>query len=177
MELKLTRKIFTNKSTIGQLTVDGRPECVTLEDVVRPSKIQDETAIDAGRYEVVITFSNKFKKFLPLLLNVPKFEGIRIHSGNAAKDTRGCILVGQTEGADFIGNSRVAFDSLFKKLQAASKKEKIFIEIVEQRSRGLAGGSKRSSKSSKKRTAKKSGGAKRAAKKSSKSRRAAKKES
>ncbi|HVF49682.1 MAG TPA: DUF5675 family protein [Pyrinomonadaceae bacterium] len=175
MELKLTRKIFTNKSTIGELTVDGKPECVTLEDVVRASKIQDETAIDAGRYEVVITFSNKFKKFLPLLLNVKNFEGIRIHSGNAAKDTRGCILVGQTEGADFIGNSRAAFDSLFKKLQVASKKEKIFIEIVEQRSRGMAGSGKRSS--SKKRTAKKAGSGKRSAKKSSKSRRAAKKES
>jgi hypothetical protein len=61
---------------------------------------------------------------------VPNFTGIRIHPGNVAADTEGCILVGQTEGKDFIGNSRAAFKPLFAKLEAALKKEKIFIEVV-----------------------------------------------
>ena len=61
--------------------------------------------------------SNRFKKVMPLLLNVPEFEGIRIHSGNTNHDTEGCILVGKTRSTDFIGGSRTAFTSLMAKLQ------------------------------------------------------------
>ena len=64
---------------------------------------------------------------MPLLLNVPNFEGVRIHSGNTNHDTEGCILVGQTRSKDFIGQSRKAFDKLFKKLETAKE---ITIEIV-----------------------------------------------
>ena len=56
---------------------------------------------------------------LPLLLNVPEFEGVRIHSGNSNHDTEGCILVGKTRSKDFIGQSRKAFDTLFEKMQKA----------------------------------------------------------
>src|SRR5436305_2999778 len=103
MQLQLTRKTFSDKSTMGELLVDGKFECFTLEDMVRPEKIKHETAIPAGRYEVAISFSDKFQKLLPLLLNVPNFEGIRIHSGNTDKDSSGCILVGRTKAVDFIG--------------------------------------------------------------------------
>ena len=133
MELKLVRKIFTDKSTIGDLSVNGAFECVTLEDPPREVKIKGETAIPAGRYEIAVTFSNKFGKFLPLLLNVPGFDGIRIHPGNTPKDTLGCILVGQGKGVDSISNSRLAFLPLFEKIQAVLRSEKVFIEITEER--------------------------------------------
>lgn len=130
MNLRVLRKTFTEESTIGELSVNGAFECFTLEDKVRAVKIHGKTAIPAGIYEVTITFSDKFKKPLPLLMNVPNFAGIRIHSGNVAADTEGCILVGKTKSANAIGSSRVAFKSLFAKIEVALKKEKVFIEVV-----------------------------------------------
>jgi hypothetical protein len=130
MNLKLVRKTFTEESTIGELSVNGKFECFTLEDKVRAVKIHGRTAIPEGIYEVIISFSDKFRKQLPLLLNVPNFAGIRIHSGNTAADTEGCILVGTTKGNNAISSSRIAFNALFPKLQAALQKEKIFIEVV-----------------------------------------------
>ena len=121
MELLLKRIHKTETSTIGELSIDGKFECYTLEDVERAVKIKNETAIPKGKYKVIITPSNRFKRDLPLLQNVPGFEGIRIHSGNTNHDTEGCILVGQTRAADFIGNSRKAFDKLFAKMQKASE--------------------------------------------------------
>lgn len=132
MNLKLTRVILTDRSTIGALTIDGEDECFTLEDRVRPpgaEKVPGKTAIPAGRYEVIISYSQRFKRALPLLLNVPNFQGIRIHPGNTEVDTHGCILVGRTKGPDFIGESRIAFEQLFEKLQKAALKEKIYIKI------------------------------------------------
>lgn len=134
MQLQLIRKLFSDKSTIGEMSVDGTFECFTLEDVVRPEKIKNETAIPAGKYEIIITRSVHFKnKLLPLLLNVPNYEGVRIHSGNRPEDTEGCILVGRTKTEDFVGESRLAFQPLFDKMQAALETEKIFIEITEER--------------------------------------------
>jgi hypothetical protein len=130
MNLKLVRKRLTEESTIGVLSVNGKTECFTLEDKVRAIKLPGKTAIPSGIYEITITFSDRFKKPLPLLLNVPNFTGIRIHSGNTAADTEGCILVGQTEAKDFIAKSVAAFKPLLTKLEAALKKEKIFIEVV-----------------------------------------------
>ena len=121
---------MTASSTIGELHLDGQFECYTLEDCVRPVKIKGMTAIPAGSYEVVINFSERFQRLLPLLLNVPNFDGVRIHAGNTAADTEGCLLVGETQSADFIGKSRAAFDALFPKLQAAAAREKIFIDIL-----------------------------------------------
>ena len=119
MELKLKRLHKTDKSTIGELSIDGVFECYTLEDVERDVKVYSKTAIPKGEYKVIINQSNRFKKLMPLLLNVPNFEGVRIHSGNKAEDTEGCILVGQTRSLDFIGNSKKAYDKLFKKMQLA----------------------------------------------------------
>ena len=129
MELQVKRTDFTDNSTIGELSVNGQFECYTLEDKVRPVKIAGKTAIPAGRYEVIIDFSQRFGRLLPLLLNVPDFEGVRIHPGNAAADTEGCILVGEEKSQDFVGQSRAAFDRLFAKLSAAAEKEKIYLEI------------------------------------------------
>ena len=119
MEIKIKRLHRTEHSTIGELSIDGVFECFTLEDKEREVKIKGETAISKGNYKVIINRSNRFKRLLPLLLNVPNFEGVRIHSGNSNHDTEGCILVGRTRSQDFIGQSRKAFDRLFKKMQKA----------------------------------------------------------
>jgi hypothetical protein len=130
MDLNVKRLEFSEESTVGELSINGQFECYTLEDKVRPVKIKGKTAIPAGRYEVIINFSQRFQRQLPLLLKVPDFEGVRIHPGNTAANTEGCILVGETKNENFIGNSRLAFDRLFEKLKAASRTEKIFIEIA-----------------------------------------------
>lgn len=129
MNLTLIRKYPSTDCIIGELFIEGVFECYTLEDIERPVKIPGMTAIPKGTYEVVINFSNRFQKLLPLLQNVPDFEGVRIHTGNIAANTEGCILVGKSKDATQVLQSKVAFDALFPKLQAASAKEKIFIEI------------------------------------------------
>ena len=135
MELKLIRETFTEKSTIGSLYVNGIFFCYTLEDKDRKLesggvKEYAKTAIPRGKYKVINSFSNRFKKYLPELVNVPQFAGIRIHAGNTADHSEGCILVGSTKAVDFIGNSKVTFDKLMKAIQAVEKIEKITIEIV-----------------------------------------------
>lgn len=132
MNLKLTRKTYTTLSTIGDLEIDGKFQCFVLEDPVRPKKIKGETAIRAGKYNIIIDHSPKFGRLLPLLENVPEFEGIRIHPGNTAADTEGCLLVGETQAVDSIGTSKVAFEKLFTLLQTGLKGGgSVSIEIVE----------------------------------------------
>ena len=141
MELELTRSVKTNKSTVGELTLNGIFECFILEDKDRGlrkdmpiselivMKIKTRTAIPTGRYEIVVSFSDKFQKMLPLLLDVPAFAGIRIHPGNTDANTEGCLLPGKTKSPDMIGSSRVAFSALFDKIKAALQREKIFITV------------------------------------------------
>lgn len=117
------------------MEVDGAHECFTLEDVDRPVKIYGETAIPKTRedkpYSVVITPSKRFKRDLPLVENVPGFEGIRIHPGNTAEDTDGCILVGRTKGTTWISESRAAFNDLFDKIKKAlDAGDTVTLEIV-----------------------------------------------
>lgn len=122
MELVLTRKTFTEQSTVGELSVDGKFECYTLEDKVRKEKIAKVTAIPYGRFRVQITYSPRFKVQMPLLMDVPGFSGIRIHTGNVAEHTDGCILVGTGKTHDRITNSRAAYAALFAKLDAAQQR-------------------------------------------------------
>ena len=137
MQLKLIRSVFNDKSTLGKLFLNDEFFAFTCEDKVRDlkgnctKKIKNETAIDYGTYEVILSFSNRFQKYLPLLLNVPCFDGIRMHGGNTAADSEGCILVG-AEGnmQDRIWNCASKVTGLVAALKAAEKKEKIFIEIV-----------------------------------------------
>ena len=116
MKIEVTREPSANGCTIGTMTLDGVFECYTLEDVVREEKIFGETAIPAGTYTVVVSYSPRFKRDLPLLVSVPGFEGVRIHIGNTAADTHGCILVGRTHNADSVGASTLAFNSLYAKI-------------------------------------------------------------
>lgn len=131
MKIEVVRNQLSANSTIGDLYVNGVWECFTLEDVVRGGpKVYGKTAIPAGTYEVQITFSNRFKRDLPLLLNVPGFEGIRIHPGNTAENTEGCILVGKAKAIDLVTNSRDAFNKLYARIIGAwSRKEPISITV------------------------------------------------
>jgi hypothetical protein len=118
----LKRRWYSDRSTIGALTL-GDFSCFTLEDRVREPgvKVQDKTAIPAGRYRVVVDFSQRFQRRMPLLLDVPMFTGIRIHSGNTAEDTRGCVLVGEWRAPDWVGDSRRAFADLFFLINTADE--------------------------------------------------------
>lgn len=120
MEIRIKRLHRTANSTISELSIDGKFQCYTLEDVEREKKIKSETAIPKGSYKVIINYSNRFKQNLPLILNVPNFEGVRIHTGNSNHDTEGCILVGKVRGIDYVGKSRVAFTALFDKMKKAT---------------------------------------------------------
>jgi hypothetical protein len=134
VKLDLRRVVLTDEATVGDLSVDGVFECFTLEDRVRAPgvKVPGKTAIPAGRYEVKITWSPRFRVDMPLLLDVPGFQGVRIHPGNTAEDTEGCILVGKTRMpyGDALAESRKAYASLFRKLKAAQDRgEPISIEV------------------------------------------------
>lgn len=139
MHIQIKRDQFSESSTIGRLLVDGVFRCFTLEDRVREVpgepvekwKLKGETAIPAGSYACTVTFSNRFKKPLPLLHDVPGFTGVRIHSGNTDADTEGCILVGLTARPDWIGNSRDAFVPLLKDIQATlAAGQDVLVEIA-----------------------------------------------
>ena len=113
MLVKVVRTFKGPEYTIGKLYIDDNYFCDTLEDTVRPKgeKIYGKTAIPAGKYKVKKTYSPRFKKQLPEILNVPNFAGVRIHAGNTAKDTDGCILLGlnKTKGAVLCSQNAIAF--------------------------------------------------------------------
>ena len=134
MELTLNRIFLGSSATIGELLINDKHLCDTLEDRVRPEgeKVYGKTAIPEGTYEVKLTHSPRFKKILPEILNVPNFSGIRIHTGNSSKDTEGCILVGTWDGEkeDWVGSSKIAFDELMTLLEEArNNKEKVTITV------------------------------------------------
>lgn len=142
MELFLQREIFTDKTTIGTLFIDGVKECYILEDCdrgltetmqiseIEKLKVYGSTCIPYGRYEVAITMSNRFKRELPLLLNVKGYSGIRIHTGNSEVDTLGCLLPCRQIVKDKGLQSTPAFNQLFTKLNTEIKRgKKVFITI------------------------------------------------
>ena len=111
MKVEVKRTFKGTEYTIGHLYIDGQYFCDTLEDTIRTEKIAGRTAIPAGKYKVKKTYSQRFQKKLPEILNVPGFTGVRIHSGNTAKDTDGCLLLGlnKTKGAVLNSKNAMAF--------------------------------------------------------------------
>jgi hypothetical protein len=101
-----------------------------LSDIIA-IKVRGQTAIPLGTYIVKWTFSNRFQRYMPLVMDVPGFEGIRIHSGNSNADTEGCILVGENKIKGKVINSRVAVNRLYNMIQKADdSNEKITITIM-----------------------------------------------
>ena len=137
MELLLKRIYKGDKYTIGKLYINGKWFCNTIEDKVRSlpkdcpytskgrnckckEKIYGETAIPAGTYKVILSYSNKFKRILPEILNVPHFLGIRIHKGNTEQDSAGCVILGENKVKGKVINSIDTFNKLFTKLKTSN---------------------------------------------------------
>lgn len=132
MDIEIKRIYKGAEYTVGRLSIDGKYFCDTLENTVRAPgvKVRGKTAVPAGRYRVVLTESPRFKRILPLLVDVPNFEGVRIHPGNTAEDTEGCLLVGFNQVKGKVVDSRATFQKLFEKLWAADQAgEEIWTEI------------------------------------------------
>lgn len=141
MNITLNRIAKKPKYTIGKLYIDGEYFCDTIEDAdrgltqtmtdaqVKSKKVYGQTAIPTGTYRVIISYSNKFKRQMPLLLNVPGFLGIRIHSGNTEKDTEGCLIIGKNKVVGKVIESKDTYNKLFSILCEANKKEAIKITI------------------------------------------------
>lgn len=142
MNIKLKRRYFCDEYTIGSLYINDKYFCDTLEDPNRDInkngkfdngeiKIKGNTCIPFGKYKIIVNLSPKFKRELPRLLNVPSFEGVLIHRGNTAKDTEGCILVGENKIKGKVINSTIYEQKLVNILkEIQSKGEQITIEIV-----------------------------------------------
>lgn len=140
MKLTLKRIALRSTYTIGRLYVDGNYFCDTLEDTVRDlnkngkfdngeKKVYAKTAIPYGTYEIKWTYSPRFKKYTPQLMNVPSFEGIRIHSGNSSTDTEGCLLLGENKKVGMVLNSRATISKFYPLIKEACSNEKVTIEI------------------------------------------------
>jgi hypothetical protein len=131
MKLEIKRFEFGDTYTVGRLYVNDVYECYTLEDRIREKKIPGQSAIPAGEYDVILDHSKRFNRYLPRILGVPNFEGIRIHMGNSSLDTEGCILLGKGwAGTDWLQGSQLAFDPFYVKLEAAvAASEDITISI------------------------------------------------
>lgn len=118
MKIAVQREIYTDRSTIGEMSIDGVFFCYTLE----PKKDQSKGkpyCIPAGTYEGILQLSPHFGMVTPHLLDVPGFVEIEIHPGNFWTDTVGCTCVGYEKGTDFIGQSRAAFEDLMGKILTA----------------------------------------------------------
>jgi len=142
MELNVKRIARKDGYTIGRLFINNEYFCDTLEDTDRglsstmqvneilAKKVKAQTAIPTGKYDVILTFSPRFKRVLPLLLSVKGYEGVRVHAGNTNKDTEGCLLIGENKAKGQVLNSRATLEKLMSiLLDCEKRKEKVTILI------------------------------------------------
>lgn len=140
MKLTLKRIALRTTYTIGKLYIDDVYFCDTIEDTVRDinksgkfdngeQKIKWKTAIPYGTYEIKWTYSPRFKKYTPQLMNVPSFEGIRIHAGNTSADTEGCLILGKNKQVGKVLNSRATINKFYPIIKEACSNGKVTIEI------------------------------------------------
>lgn len=142
MKIDLHRKWRKKGYSIGILSINGERVCETLEDedrglkaelslaTIKQLKVPGQTAIPVGTYQVVMSYSPRFNKMLPLLTGVPGYSGVRIHSGNTAKDTEGCILCGRNTAVGTVNNSRYWTNKVIRRIEEAVwNKEEILITI------------------------------------------------
>lgn len=140
MKLTLKRIALRPTYTIGKLYIDDAYFCDTLEDTVRDTnksgkfdngeqKIKGKTAIPYGTYEIKWTYSPRFKKYTPQLMNVPSFEGIRVHAGNTSADTEGCLILGENKQVGRVLNSRATINKFYPIIKEACSNGKVTIEI------------------------------------------------
>ena len=140
MKLTLKRIALRPTYTIGKLYIDDVYFCDTIEDTVRDlnkngkfdngeQKIKGKTAIPYGTYEIKWTYSPRFKKYTPQLMNVPSFEGIRVHAGNTSADTEGCLILGENKYVGKVLNSRATINKFYPIIKEACSNGKVTIEI------------------------------------------------
>ncbi len=141
MLIRINRTPTEGKPTIGEMFIDGKFFCYTLEDEdrgldsttmtreeIQAKKVFGETAIPYGEYLVTLTHSPRFKRILPFIHNVVGFVGVRIHRGNREKDTLGCPLVGFGKGNFTVLDSAKAEMNLIAKMRTAKEQIKLTIE-------------------------------------------------
>lgn len=126
--LLLNRSIFTDKSTIGDMFIDGVWRCFSLEPTIRK---QDgvKLAMPQGKYELVMYDSPHFKKRVPLLLKVPGHDSIEIHPGNCPADTHDCILPGLGKDVDWVSDSEKAWEALVARIEEKLKAGRYYIGV------------------------------------------------
>ena len=142
MQILLKRIAKKDTYTIGKLYIDDVYFCDTVEDKdrglnqsmsvndIKKKKVYGETAIPTGTYKLVIDYSNRFKKRMPHILNVPGYDGIRLHTGNTAQDSLGCIIVGKNKVVGKVIESRDTYNKLFPILDKACKEGNVNITII-----------------------------------------------
>lgn len=142
MKIEIKRLWKKSNYTIGKVYIDGKYFSESLEDKdrgltstmpleeIKKIKVKDNTAIPIGTYQVLYTYSPRFKRMLPLIDNVLGYEGVRFHAGNSIADTSGCILLGKNTKVGMVTESRVTCNNFYKLIEEAIKKgEKITLEI------------------------------------------------
>lgn len=150
MELLIERKYKKDAYTIGVLSINGKAVCNTLEDKdrgltqdmreddIRKRKVYGQTAIPTGRYVVGFTYSPKFSQCsyaqgggkIPLVYGVKGFNSIRMHSGNSAKDSEGCVILGENKAVGMVLNSVKTCENVFFEMyKAYLRNEVIYLTI------------------------------------------------
>ncbi len=140
IEVKIFKKAKGYRA--GKMYINGKYLCFTIEDEdrgltktmpleeIKTKKQYGITGIPLGKYQVAMTFSNRFQVYMPQIMDVPGWEGVRIHTANKATELEGCIAVGLEDSSDgFMGNSKTAYTELIKQIKAVEKKEKIWLTI------------------------------------------------